>query len=173
MPDAAGLLELALDARRRGDSAAARALLSDAVAQCRVSGPTRLLAQVLKASGQIESDLGSGLALGYYEEAAAIYRTLGDTDRTAHTIRHVADVHRREGRAAAADPIYREALALYRAEPETSPLDLANAIRGLALVAPRDEALRLWEEAGRLYQSAGVDAGVQEAASRRKELAEA
>ena len=54
----------------------------------------------------------------------------------------------------------------YRKHPETPPLDLANAIRGLALLksdSKRPESARaLWHEARELYAAVNVEAGVAE-----------
>jgi hypothetical protein len=57
-----------------------------------------------------------------------------------------------------------EALALYRSHADTPPLDLANAIRPLALLkydaGEAEEARRLFEEARDLYALANVQEGV-------------
>ena len=69
-----------------------------------------------------------------------------------------------------AGPCYDEAFNLYRANPQTTPLDLANTIRGLAILkfdtgdAPR--AVSLWTEARSLYAKAGVNEGVAESERR-------
>jgi tetratricopeptide (TPR) repeat protein len=93
----------------------------------------------------------------------------------AHTIRHVADILRESGRAELAEPRYDEALALYRKHPETPPLDLANAIRGLALLksdSRRSESAKaLWQEARELYAAVNVEAGVEESKRRLAMLA--
>lgn len=94
-----------------------------------------------------------------YEQAAERYRSLDDPLALAHTIRHVADVYRQQGQRESAERCYDEALAIYRAHSESPPLDLANAIRGLALI--RNQA-PLWREARDLYAEVGVEAGVEE-----------
>jgi len=67
-------------------------------------------------------------------------------------------------------PSRARARALYRGDPHTAPLDLANTLRGLALVtATRGDhagAIALWREAGALYAAAGIEAGVAESAAR-------
>src|SRR5690242_18603602 len=78
--------------------------LVEAVALARTSKDQLQLAQALTALGQIERDLHhSNEALHHYEEAAAIYRLANDrladyraadTLKLAHTIRHIADIHR-------------------------------------------------------------------------------
>jgi tetratricopeptide (TPR) repeat protein len=78
----------------------------------------------------------------------------------------VGDILRNQGQLELAVPHYQEALAIYRSHPQTPPLDLANAIRGYALlkagIGDITEAKQLWQEAGRLYAKVGVQAGVTE-----------
>ena len=71
--------------------------------------------------------------------------------------------------------IYQEALALYRSNEDTRPLELANAIRSLAVLkgeaAEIEEATKLWREAHDLYLAVNVAAGVAESAARLAILA--
>jgi tetratricopeptide (TPR) repeat protein len=125
----------------------------------------------LERSAYAERKLGNvQTARKLYEEAAALYRAEANPRKVAHTIRHVADIHRGEGCADLAAPLYNEALAIYRSHAETSPLDLANAIRGLTILksdAGESEAAReLWAEARDLYRSVDVQAGVAECTRR-------
>lgn len=96
----------------------------------------------------------------------ALYRAEGDPLPIAHTVRHVADILREAGRHKLAEPCYYESLKLYRGEAATAPLDLANAIRGFALLKSNtgeaEAAKALWEEARALYAAVGVEAGVAE-----------
>ena len=79
---------------------------------------------------------------------------------------HAADILREQKRQNEAAPLYTEALEIYRKHKDTPPLDLANAIRGFALlkedVGDRTEALSLWREARDLYELTGIPAGVSE-----------
>jgi tetratricopeptide (TPR) repeat protein len=115
-------------------------------------------------------------ALSFYERAAVAYRSGGDSLRLAHTIRHAGDIHRQAGRPDLAEPLHREALALYRSQPDPPRLDLANAIRPLALLEERagrsGEARRLWAEARELYAACGVTDGVAESSRRLAALGE-
>ena len=65
-----------------------------------------------------------------------------------------------------AEPCYKEALGIYRCHLETPPLDLANALRGYALLMGAtgrgEEAAALWREARTLYMEISVAAGVTE-----------
>jgi len=170
------LMARAADARKEHRFAAAERDLREAVEVCRTHGARLGLARSLVALGQAERDQRKlDEALSNYQEAAALYRAERDDLRLAHTIRHVADICRELRRHGEAEPLYDEALAIYRAHDETPLLDLANAIRGMALlkseVGATDDARMLWEEARYLYGSAGVDAGVAESARRLAALA--
>ena len=93
-----------------------------------------------------------------------------DPLRLAHTVRHVGDILREDKQLEPAGPCYREALEIYRAHEDTPPLDLANAIRGYALLkaetGERQDAIALWQEAGELYAQVHVEAGVAESERR-------
>jgi tetratricopeptide (TPR) repeat protein len=95
--------------------------------------------------------------------------------RLAHTVRHVGDIQRHERRYNLAAPCYEEALAIYRAHEETPQLDLANALRGFALLKEETGdaagARLLWQEAKELYAAVNVEAGVVESARRIENLA--
>ena len=126
-----------------------------------------MLARALTGLAQIERDLNNNVqATQHYSEAATLYRNLPDPLRVAHTTRHIGDILRREGSIEQARPCYEESLAIYRKHSETSPLDLANAIRGFALLTAdageTERATSLWQEARTLYHAAGVQPGVQE-----------
>jgi tetratricopeptide (TPR) repeat protein len=170
------LLAQASQARREHRFADAKSDLLKALEICRSSANNIDLARTLKALGQIERDMDHAeAALSLYQEAAAIYRAQGDELGLAHTVRHVADIQQELGRTDLAEPLYREALAIYRAHPEARGLDLANAIRGLAILTfdggNDNESKTLWQEARELYASASVQAGVTESSRRLALLA--
>jgi tetratricopeptide (TPR) repeat protein len=164
------LLAQGRQARRDNRLADARAHYAQAAEVCREAKNAALLAQALTGLGQIERDLNNhDSALKLYSEASALYRKLDSPLALAHTIRHVADILRNQKKLKEAEPCYSEALAIYRSHIETPPLDLANAIRGYALLkdsmGDADEAMHLWSEAKNLYEEAGVQAGVAESES--------
>src|SRR6266567_3702831 len=142
------LITLGYEARRAGRLADANRLFAKAVELSRGAADRALLARSLTGLGQIERDLKNKVqALQHYKEAASIYRSLADPLRFAHTIRHVGDILRNEGSVEQARPCYEEALTMYRNHNETSNLDLANAIRGLALLGgDAKETEPLWRE---------------------------
>jgi tetratricopeptide (TPR) repeat protein len=172
MPDAfEELLRQAQRARRENRPADAKRDLEQALEMARNSAPASDLARALAGLGQIERDLGNhAAALGLYQQAALIYRGEADPLRLAHTVRHVGDIRQDLRQFDLAEPYYREALDIYRAHPETPMLDLANAIRGLALLksetGERVEARALWQEARDLYAAVNVEAGVKESTRR-------
>src|SRR5271155_450732 len=136
MPDTSDrLLQQAFQARLENRHADARRDLIQAVELCREAGEKTSLAKALTGLGEIEPDLiHNEVACRHYGEAVAIYRAAGDVLRLAHAIRHVGDILRHEQRREPAERCYREALDLYRNHELTPPLDLANAIRGLAIL---------------------------------------
>jgi tetratricopeptide (TPR) repeat protein len=162
-------------ARLEDRSADARRDYAAAVALCRQFRARRELIRALKGLGQIERDLGNGnAALPLYEEALALCREENDPLLLAHTVRHLGDIHRDAGRASLAEPCYVEAIALYRNDEHAEALDLANAIRPLAILKDDagevEEAMRLWAEARGLYAEANVPKAVAESSRRLNRL---
>jgi tetratricopeptide (TPR) repeat protein len=164
------LLRRANRARREKRLADARRDLVEAVAVSRRVGVRLELVLALKGLGQIERDLGNGgAAQPLVEEAVTICRELGDSLRLAHTVRHLGDIHRHAGRRDLAEPCYLEALTLYRGDGGAAPLELANAVRPLAILkhdaGEMEEAKRLFAEARDLYAAANVPEGVASCSS--------
>lgn len=107
--------------------------------------------------------------------AVASLRKVDDPLRLAHAVRHLGDAYYYARRLAQAEPCYVEALSIYRRHEHTRPVDLANAIRGFAVlkdyVGAAEEAKRLWQEAHDLYVAVDVAPGVAESATRLALLA--
>jgi len=105
-----------------------------------------------------------------YAAAAEQARSEKEPVALAHALRHISDLARERGSVAEALSSATEAVAIYREQPGSRPLDLANALRlnALALSAAgrADEARALWQDARRLYAQTGVIAGVEEADAR-------
>jgi tetratricopeptide (TPR) repeat protein len=162
--------ELLLRGRRArfSDPEEARVLFAEAAEKSRESGARRELVEALKGIAQIERDLGRrAAAIPFYEEAIAVCREIADPLLLAHTIRHLGDLHHDEGRDDLAEPQYDEAISLYRTS-DVSPLDLANALRSLAVI---NDSEALWEEAFHLYVATNVPPGIAETALRLANLA--
>ncbi len=146
-----------------------RDLFAEAAATARRSGARRELVEALKGIAQIDRDLGRRAeALPFYEEAVAVCREIGDPLLLAHTLRHLGDLHHDDSRDDLAEPLSAEALALVRTS-DAPPLDLANAVRSLAVI--KDSA-ELWEEAFHLYVATNVPPGVAESALRLAKVAQ-
>lgn len=171
------LMGLGYEARREKRLEDAKQLFAEAVEFCRSGAEDHaVLARSLTGLGQIERDLkNNAQAPQHYEEAASIYRSLPDPLRLAHTIRHAGDILRNQGSLEQARPCYEEALTIYRGHAETPDLELANAIRGFALLAAdageTDRATTLWREARELYIAVNVQAGVHESDAQLRRLA--
>jgi tetratricopeptide (TPR) repeat protein len=119
--------------------------------------------------------LGNVANILWFKLAVARARQLGDPLRLAHRVRHLGDAYHYAGRTALAEPCYVEALSIYRRHEHARPLDLANAIRSLAVLKQEGgaaaEAQRLWQEAHDLYVGVHAPAGVAESAARLALLA--
>jgi tetratricopeptide (TPR) repeat protein len=109
-------------------------------------------------------------AVRHYRKASQLYGRLDNPLKTAHTLRHAADILREQNKRDESALLYAEALEIYRNHEETPQLDLANAIRGYALLKEdqedREQAICLWHEAGKLYDLTGIEAGVAESRKR-------
>lgn len=161
------LIEQGRQARRDDRPDDARRHFAEAVVLARTVSAGRELIDALKGLGLVERDRGRPkAALRLYAEALALCRVQDDPLLVAHTVRHVGDLHREAGRLERAEPCYVEALELYRAHDHTHALDLANAVRPMALLrqaqGAHEEAITLWSEARELYAREGVEAGVVE-----------
>ncbi|MDR6624139.1 GNAT family N-acetyltransferase [Caulobacter segnis] len=114
-------------------------------------------------------------AAGHPDQARDLYAKAADRARAAgvalplaQALRHLSDLDREAGETQSALAAADEAVALYRASPDATDLDLANALRlsALAREAFGQAATDMWREAGALYQDADVEAGVEEARRR-------
>ena len=122
-------------------------------------------AQELRERGESARRRDGSMARRCYEEAVALFREVGTPLVLAHTIRHLGDVYLEDGSPELAEPCYHEALELYRSHERGSSLDLANAVRSLAVL--RWEQTRvLWDEARELYTTLKIEAGIKESTAR-------
>jgi tetratricopeptide (TPR) repeat protein len=154
-------------ARREGRAADSRAIFLKAVRSAAEEGDRPSLAEALCGLGQAERDIGNlEAARHHYAGAAVLYRQIGPPARLADALRHEADILRESCLPVEAEPLYVEAEGIYRQQGEEAELDLANSLRGLALVyesSGRADASRsLFEEARSLYAKCDARAGVAE-----------
>jgi tetratricopeptide (TPR) repeat protein len=106
-------------------------------------------------------------AVDLYRDVIALLREKDEPLRLAHAIRHLGDVYCETHDVDAAENCYSEALQIYRGHSAPNPLDLANAVRSMAVLKDTAE---LWDEARRLYEVTGVKEGVLECARRLARL---
>jgi tetratricopeptide (TPR) repeat protein len=154
-------------ARTDGHAADSRAIFLKAVRSAAEEGDRPSLAEALCGLGQAEHDIGNlEAARHHYQGAAVLYREIGPPARLAYALRHEADILRQLCLPAEAEPLYVEAEGIYRQPGAEAELDLANTLRGLALVyesSGRSDASRsLFEQARALYAKCDVQAGVAE-----------
>jgi tetratricopeptide (TPR) repeat protein len=163
-------MQRAAQARRENRLSDARRDAEEALRLYRMAAARQGLARALMLLGQIERDEQQPEnALRCYEEAVQLRREEGDPLRLAHSVRHLADLYSETGLLDSAASCYSESLSLYCSNQQTAPLDLANALRGFALLEEKRgepaNSQRLWEEARALYVAVGVKAGVEECSS--------
>lgn len=112
-------------------------------------------------------------ALCAYQRAADRCRESGQNLVTAHAVRHLGDIYRELGKKDEAEPLLKEAVSIYRRSLETKILDLANALRPLALLyastGNTKSAQELWLEARAMYSAINVADGVTECDAHLKE----
>jgi tetratricopeptide (TPR) repeat protein len=154
-------------ARRENRLADSRAVFIEGVRRAAIEGDRSALAEALCGLAQAERGIGNLEAAGHhYANAVVLYRELGLKGRLAYAIRHEADILRETGKVGEAEPLYLEAEEIYRQLGEPATLDLANTLRGLALVneatAKTEASKALWQEARVLYAKCDVQPGVAE-----------
>jgi tetratricopeptide (TPR) repeat protein len=122
-------------------------------------------ARELRRTGESARRRDGATAQKCYEESVTILRQLDEPLLLAHTVRHLGDVYHEQGRSDLAENCYLEALNLCRKHQDRSPLDLANAIRSLAVLR-WEQSRALWEEARDFYTAIGIETGIKESTAR-------
>ena len=166
------LLQQAWQARGRGDYDEATALTRKAELLSHAN-----LGRVYNVYAQIASDHNKFLkAIIHTRNAMGHYREAESQNGFAHSLRHLADLERHVGHFEESEAYYRKALEIYRALPDTSNLDLANALRGFGvLLVETDqpkEGLTIWQEVKQLYGQCNLQEGVDEAQTYLDKLSE-
>jgi hypothetical protein len=130
---------------------------------------TEPLEVLLSAGVQARREGRLDAAAQHYAAALVVSRAHGEKLRTAHIARHLGDIHRESGLGSEAGPLLREAVEIYRCNLDTKVLDLANALRPLALLldslGDHRCAHELWQEAKTLYAAIDIADGVSECES--------
>jgi tetratricopeptide (TPR) repeat protein len=126
-------------------------------------------ARALRQRGEAARRKDGATAQECYEEAVALYREIGEPLVLAHVVRHLGDVYQEQERPDLAEPCYNEALRLYRDHEQVLSLDLANAIRSMAVLR-WEHTRELWQAARDLYANLSIEAGVKESTGRLEAL---
>lgn len=117
-------------------------------------------ARALRTEGQAVA------ALAAYRKSVDMAQSAGEPGLAAHGLRHVSDLAREAGDFDTALQSGTEAVALYRAQAASRPLDLANALRVTALALSAlgrgEAAVPMWREARGLYAGLAIEDGVAE-----------
>ena len=168
------LLDEAWKTRGASDYERGRRLVAEAAELCREEDHESL-GRVAHVYGQFERDHGNReQALHFYLEGYNHYVAGKHAEKTAHSLRHVADVRRDLGDREGAERDYRTAIEMYRNLDPAPAHSLANALRGFAMLlermGKRDEALQVFEEAHRRYVQVDNAPGIEEMARKVKEL---
>jgi len=161
------LLEHGRLARREHRLKHARSLFRKALDESRSSDDKSMRATLYAELAYVERSLGEPEhAKTHYLRAAEICCGLNLPLRWAHNARHAADILREQGKRVESDRLYAEVIEAYRGSADAVRLDLANAIRGYALLkthaGAHHAAAALWEEARNLYQLEDISSGVEE-----------
>ena len=168
------LLDSAWNERRKGAYNKVFQLLEDAKRICRPEDHAAL-ARIDKIFGQVEADHDRyDNAHFFYKKSLSHYRKTGQQDKIIHTLRHIADLERELGSFEVAEQHYREVVFWYRNNPGSGKGNLANSLRGFALVlevqGKKEEAIQVWEEVKRFYTELNLDEGITEAKERLTNL---
>ena len=99
-------------------------------------GDLLVLAKELRQRGESARRLDPATARKCYEQAVELFRGMGEPLVLAHVVRHLGDVYLEQDCPELAEPCYHEARDLYRSQGDNGSLDLANAIRSLAMLRP-------------------------------------
>jgi tetratricopeptide (TPR) repeat protein len=161
------LLSEANTARRENNYEKAKQGIILAVDLARRLSKVPLLVKALNDLARIERDLGNtATSIKCYEELANLCEKHNDPSGVAHALRHLGDIHLEEGQLEDAENYYEEALRIYNNLKPTPPLDLANTLRGYALLLEKQgdfqESLECWKKARTIYEEQRITPGVEE-----------
>lgn len=164
--DIVNLLQQAKEHRNDANYVTAQDLLIQAYNLCEPNN-FNSLGKVYAFLGQLEQDHKAyNKALLMYNKALHAFQKSNDEEKIAYTVRHIADLHQELGQHQIAEENYQKALSTYRAYVNAPSLDLANTLRGFALlqegVGNKPAAKEAWVEARTIYLNMDIQAGVEE-----------
>ena len=163
------LLHKAWDYRVRAQYSEANTCLEKARSLCLIED-NALLGRIAHIDRQIAADQDQWeLAAEYGWKAIEYYKNASEPLKTAHALRHQADIMCHLDCGIEAHALYQKALELYRHNEKTATIDLANALRAFALnlvdMGLKNKAKEMWQETAKLYAKIGLSDGVEEAQS--------
>jgi tetratricopeptide (TPR) repeat protein len=149
-------LELGEGARREARLPEAASAFARAAAHFRAAHDLPRLASTMTRQAQTARDLGRPAeARALQAEALNLTRGLDDPAQLLRVLRHLADILHEQGAMEAASAAYAEVAQLYDQTPDAPPLEVANAVRSLAVHAEalgdRAKAAARWQEARDRY----------------------
>ena len=160
------LLEEAWFKRREEKYDEARNLVEQAHGLCK-DNDYNSLGRVFHVYMQFESDHNNhSKAVELCQKSLMYYKKANNLDSVAHSTRHIADLQYHLGKDAESERNYREAIGIFRDNPNMHIGNLANALRGLGLLLEKrgkiQEAIDVWKETKELYNSIHLQEGVDE-----------
>ena len=172
--EVANLLEKAWVKRREEKYEEVESLLAEARELCGEED-FDALGRIYHIYMQIDYDKGDFTkALDFCHQSLMYYKKLGLPEKIAHSTRHLADLQCHLGQHAESENNYQKAINMYKESSSLQAGNLANALRGFAIVLENlnklNEARTTWSEVKTLYQSLGIQAGVDEASDRMDAL---
>jgi tetratricopeptide (TPR) repeat protein len=154
------LLVRGREAFERGDQEHASDLFLQAVGESRCCDNPSLLLHALMTQGRAACAMKRlDAALQSFVEAATLATRAGESSVEASALFEIADVLRAQNKPQEAEQAYHKALDRIQANPNSSPLDEARCLQGLAGLSEEknpEEASLLWQGAARLYEAAGA-----------------
>ena len=152
--------------RRKGDLLHARTLLDLAV-QLTHEHDHHAKGTLYNLYAQLHRDEKSmEKAIEMYTLALSAFQKEDSELDVAHTLRHLADIETELGQNEKAREKYARVLKIYNDHPDVNKVNLANALRGQAILMEHinnnAEAVKSWKEAQKIYKEAGITAGVDE-----------
>lgn len=145
----------------------AQALVKEAQGLCK-KDDYNSLGSIFHVYRQLESDQGNYLkAVELNQESLNYFKKGNNMQGITHAMRHLADLQCQIGKLADAEGNYREVIDIYRDNPSTHAGNLANGLRGFAVLLEKrgkiKESITVWKETKELYSSIHLQEGVDEA----------
>ena len=168
------LLEEAWQLRGKGNYKESRKILITAESLC-TKEDFNYLGRIYHIRMQYEADKDHfDRAMEYCHLSVSSYIKSEDSDKIAHSVRHLADLQLKTGKLHHAHRNYVKSIDIYRSQKDCNKGDLANALIGYAnLLEERKkftEAIDLWQEIIHLYRESNFEQGELKARQKLNQL---